>query len=157
MTTAGDRLARAIPAERSVLADTSVVLAYLAGGERTSDLARQLFDAFAGTGRNPTAISAVTVAEILVRPFRHGPEAVATAEGFLRHFGDLRMIEVTYEVAREGARIRALTDVGMPDALIVAGASVAGIELVVTNDRSWPNRLAPAMPDLPVLVLADLV
>ena len=93
------------------------MLAYLAGGEKATDLAVQLFDAFVATGRNTAAISAITVAEILVRPFRRGPAAVATAEGFLRHFGDLRLIDVTYDIAREGARIRAETDLPMPDAL----------------------------------------
>jgi predicted nucleic acid-binding protein len=152
-----DRLERAIPPGGSVLVDTSVVLSYLGGGETTSDLARQLFDSFAATGRNPTSFSNVTVAEILVRPFRRGTAAVATAEGFLRHFGDLHVIDVTYEVAREAARIRALTDLAMPDALIVGSASVTGTAIVVTNDRSWPARLAPVLPGLSVVVLTDLV
>ena len=133
--------------------DTSVVLAYLAGGEKATDLAVELFDSFVGTGRNTAALSAITVAEILVRPFRRGPAAVATAEGFLRHFGDLRLIDVTYDVAREGARIRAQTDLPMPDALIVASASVAEIDLLVTNDHDWKSRLAKALPDLDVVVL----
>jgi len=133
--------------------DTSVVLAYLAGGEKATDLAVQLFDAFVATGRNAAAVSAVTVAEILVRPFGRGLAAVATAEGFLRHFGDLRLIDVTYDIAREGARIRAETDLSMPDALIVASACVAEIEVLVTNDHGWRSRLAAVLPELDVVVL----
>ena len=148
---------QAIAPGRSILVDTSVVLAYLAGGEKATDLAIQLFDAFVATGRNTAALSAITVAEILVRPFRHGPAAVATAEGFLRHFGDLRLIDVTYDIAREGARIRAETDLPMPDALIVASASVAEIEVLVTNDHDWRSRLAEALPDLDVVVLDAFV
>jgi predicted nucleic acid-binding protein len=148
-----DPLADAIAPGRSILVDTSVVLAYLAGGEKTTDLAVQLFDAFVATGRNAAALSSVTVAEILVRPFGSSPAAVATAEGFLRHFGDLHLIDVTYDVAREGARIRAETDLPMPDALIVASASVAEIEVLVTNDRDWRRRLAEAVPDLDVVLL----
>ena len=148
-----DSLAEAIAPGRSILVDTSVVLAYLAGGEKATHLAVQLFDAFVATGRNTAALSAVTVAEILVRPFGRGPAAVATAEGFLRHFGDLRLIDVTYGVAREGARIRAETDLPMPDALIVASASVAEIEVLITNDHDWSGRLAQALPDLDVVVL----
>ena len=148
-----DPLADAIAPGRSILVDTSVVLAYLAGGEKATDLAVQLFDAFVATGRNTAALSAVTVAEILVRPFGRGPAAVATAEGFLRHFGDLRLIDVTYDIAREGARIRAETDLPMPDALIVASASVADIEVLITNDHDWRSRLAEALPNLNVVVL----
>ena len=153
MTKRRDPLTDAIAPGRSILVDTSVVLAYLAGGEKATDLAVQLFDAFVAPGRNPAALSAITVAEILVRPFRRGPAALATAEGFLRHFGDLRLIDVTYAVAREGARIRAETDLPMPDALIVASASVAEIEVLVTNDHDWRSRLAEALPDLDVVVL----
>ena len=157
MTKRGDPLADAIAPGQSILVDTSVVLAYLAGGEKATDLATQLFDAFVATGRNTAALSAITVAEILVRPFRRGPAAVATAEGYLRHFGDLRLIDVTYDIAREGARIRAQTDLPMPDALIVASASVAEIDVLVTNDRDWRSRLAEAVPDLDVVVLDAFV
>jgi predicted nucleic acid-binding protein len=147
---------RAIPPGRPVLVDTSVVLSYIGGAEPTSDLARQLFDAFAATGRNPTALSAVTVTELLVRPFRRSPEAVTTAEGFLRHFGDLRLIDVTYAVAREAARLRASTDLPTPDALIVASAVVSDIDLIVTNDGAWQARLAEVLPDVTFVVPANL-
>jgi len=148
-----DPLADAIAPGRSILVDTSVVLAYLAGGEKATDLAVQLFDAFVAPARNPAALSAITVAEILVRPFRRGPSAVATAEGFLRHFGDLRLIDVTYDIAREAARIRAETDLPMPDALIIASASLAEVDALVTNDHEWRGRLAAALPGLDVVVL----
>ena len=135
----------------SILIDTSVVIAYLTGSEATSSIAAQLFDDLVATGRNPGAISMVTVGEILVRPFRRGPAALANAEGFLRHFGDLRLIPIDYDVAREGARLRALTDLAMPDALIVASAIVLGADLIVTNDRSWPGVLGDAVPRVRVL------
>ena len=138
----GDALELAIPPGHSILVDTSVVLAYVGGAESTSDLARQLFDAFTATGRNPTALSTVTVTELLVRPFRRSLAAVATAEGFLRHFGDLRLVDITYDVAREAARLRALSDLPTPDSLIIASAVVADVDLIVTNDGSWPRRLA---------------
>ena len=157
MTKRGEPLGDAIAPGQSILVDTSVVLAYLAGDEKTTDLATRLFDAFVATGRNTAALSAITVAEILFRPFRRGPAAVATAEGFLRHFGDLRLIDVTYDIAREGARIRAETDLPMPDSLIVASASVAEIDILVTNDHGWKSRLAEALPGLEVVVLDAFV
>jgi predicted nucleic acid-binding protein len=152
-----DSLTDAIAPGQSILVDTSVVLAYLAGGEKATELAVQLFDAFVATGRNTAALSAVTVAEILVRPFGRDSAAVATAEGFLRHFGDMRLIDVTYDIAREGARIRAETDLPMPDALIVSSASVAEIEVLVTNDHGWSSRLAAVLPELNVVVLDAFV
>jgi predicted nucleic acid-binding protein len=153
-------LEAAIPAGASLLVDTSVALAYLTGVEPTSALAQQLFDAFVATGRNSAALSVVTVEEILVRPFRSGTAAVATAEGFLRHFAEIRLVEVSYDIAREAARIRAATGISTPDALIIATALDGDVDLLVTNDRSWRAATAATdtiLPALGILVLDDLL
>lgn len=149
-------LGSAIPPGASLLVDTSVALAYLTGTEPTSSLAAELFDSFVATGRNVAALSVVTVQEILVRPFRSGPPAVATAEGFLRHFAEIQMVDVTYDIAREAARIRASTGIRAPDALIIATALITRADVLVTNDQSWPARIVPVVPSLTVCVLADL-
>ncbi|MEX2184173.1 MAG: PIN domain-containing protein [Chloroflexota bacterium] len=156
MSAADDRLFEAIPPGRSLLIDTSVVLAYLSGTEPSSELARQVFDACAATGRNATTLSTVTVAEMLVRPFRRGEPAVATTEGFLRHFAEMRIIDVSYPIARQAAGLRALTDLPMPDALIIATAAVERIDIVITNDHAW-TRAGPALEDLDVVILVDLI
>lgn len=148
------RLADAVTPGASLLIDSSVVLAYLAGAEAGSARAEELFDAFVATGRNPASLSMVTVGEILVRPFRRGPTAVATAEAFLQHFADIRLVPVTYDVAREGARLRASTDLPMPDALIIASALIVGADALVTNDRSWRPRLSDVLRDLEIVELA---
>jgi len=150
----GRSLADAVPPGRSLFLDSSVVLAYLVGGEPSSADAERLFDAFVAIGRNPASLSMVTVGEILVHPFRRGPAAVAAAEGFLQHFAAVRLVPVTYEVAREAARLRALTNLPMPDALIVSSARVVDADLLVTSDRSWRPRLADVVTDLEILELA---
>ena len=149
-----DLLARIAPGER-LLIDTSVTLSYLTGTESTSRSATDLFDGCIATGRNVAVLSAVSVGELLVRPFARGAAAVATIEGFLRHFGDVRVREVTYEIAREGARLRAATGLPMPDALIIATALIERVDQVLTNDDAWRRRLADVAPDLAVLSLAD--
>jgi predicted nucleic acid-binding protein len=132
------------------------VLAYLVGTEPTSQLATQLFDGFVAPGRNHAALSMVTVSEILVRPFQVGAGAVARAEGFLRYFGDLHLVDVDYDVAREAAWIRAESGLRTPDALILASAVVTGVDLLVTNDVAW-NARAKALPsEIGFCVLADL-
>jgi predicted nucleic acid-binding protein len=144
-------LADRIAPGASLLVDSSVVLAYLGGNEPTSPLATELFDSFIATGRNPASLSMVTVGEILVRPFRRGQAAIAVAEGFLRHFADMRLIGVSYEVAREAARIRALTDLPMPDALIISSALVDDAAILVTSDRTWRTRLVDVDPGIEIL------
>jgi predicted nucleic acid-binding protein len=151
--TSSDDLAARIPAGASLLIDSSVVLAYLAGGEPASRDAEQLFDGFVATGRNPASLSTITVGEILVRPFRRGPRAVAIAEGFLGHFAEMRLIDVSYPIAREAARLRARTNLRMPDALIVASALRADADLLVTSNRSWRQRLSDVPPDIGIVEL----
>ena len=90
-----------------------------------------------------------------MRPFRSGLTAVATAEGFLRHFGEMQIVEVSYDIAREGARIRAAAGVRTPDALIIATAVVSGADVLVTNDRSWRLVIAGLLPELRVVVLSE--
>lgn len=140
----------------SLILDTSVALAYLTGTESTSERATELFDDCIATGRNTASLSVVSVQEILVRPFRAGPASIATAEGFLRHFAEIGLIDVTYEIAREAARVRAVSDIRAPDALIIATAVVTNADMLVTNDRSWPNRAKLAIPDLAICLMADL-
>ena len=148
-------LGSVIPPGASLLVDTSVALAYLTGTESTSSLAEQLFDSFVATGRNAAALSAIAVQEILVRPFRSGMAAVATAEGFLRHFAEIRLVEVTYDIAREAARIRAITSIRAPDALIIATALISQVDVLVTNDRSWHLGSEMIAPGLTICLLAD--
>ncbi len=126
----------AIQPGQRILIDTSVALAYLTGTEATSPAATRLFEGFLASGRDVGAMSMITVGEILVRPFRAGPSAVAVAEGFLQHFAELELIEIDYAIAREAARIRASTDLRMPDALILSSAAFANCDLLCTNDRS---------------------
>jgi predicted nucleic acid-binding protein len=146
-----------LPAGASVLIDTSVALAYLTGTEAISPLAVELFDRCLATGRNPGAMSAVSVTELLVRPFRAGSSAVSTIEGFLRHFAALRIEPVEYATAREAARIRAVSALSAPDALIVASHLVGETDVLVTNDGSWPTRLQGAGLDTAIIVVGDLM
>ena len=44
---------------------------------------------------------------------------------------------MTYAAAREAARIRAATGLGMPDALVMATAVEHGAAVLATNDRRW--------------------
>ena len=147
-------LAEAIPPGASLLIDTSVALAYLTGTEPVSPAATRLFDEFVATGRDRAALSVVTVGEILVRPFRTGPAAVAIAEGFLRHFGEIELVAVDYAIAREAADIRARTGLRMPDALILSSALARAVDMLVTNDRSL--RTAGLDLGLNVCLLADV-
>lgn len=138
-------LEAAIGPGESLLVDSSAILAYLDGTERISGVAAAVFDAFIATGRNPAVMSAVSATEALVRPLRaRSTSAASTVEAFLRSFSNLSIEPVTFEIAREAARIRAATAIRTPDALILATATVVGRQVVVTNDDRWLGAIERA-------------
>lgn len=150
-------LERAVPPAALIGLDASATLAYLVGSEAASPAAVWIFDGCLSTGRNPAVLSAVTAAELLVRPFRAGPAAVGAVEGFLRFFGSIRLADVTYAIARDAARIRATTGLPMPDALVIATAIDQGAEVLVTNDRQWPASFEAGAGALRIVHLGGFV
>ena len=139
-------LEQAVPPDTEILLDTSVILAYLNARETVSPVATVVIDEFVRTGRNRASISAVSVAETLVRPFASGAAAVALVEGFLLHFPNLTILGVDYDVARQAGRLRAVSGLKTPDGLVVATALSAGIPVVVANDARWASAIAAAAP-----------
>ena len=138
-------LEAAIDPGELLVVDTSAILAYLDGTERVSGAAAVVFDQLIASGRNAAVISAVAVTEVLVRPLRAGStSATGTVEAFLRSFPNLSIQPVTYEIAREAARIRAATALRTPDAMILATAAVVASQVVVANDDRWAGAVERA-------------
>ncbi len=153
----------------AIVLDSSAVLAYLDGGEQISGAATHVIDGLVRSGRNPGLISAVTVTEALVRPFRlaepaqageagtGAAETIATVEDFLRNFPNLTIVPVDYAVAREAARIRALTGVRTADALVMATAGVLGAGVLVGNDERWRSAVDKLGNRFALCLLSDYV
>lgn len=135
-------LLAALTASAPLVVDTSVVLSYLNGDDVFSGAAAIVFDDLVAAGTHPATVSAVTVTECLVRPFRTGPAAVATAQTFLTHFANLHVRAIDADLGAEAARVRALTGLRTPDALVIATALVEGIPTVVSADDRWRGALA---------------
>ena len=121
----------------AIVIDASILVAYLDGSDAFGEVAAHLLDDLVAPGTYPATVSAITVTECLVRPFRVGPEAVVLASTFLEHFPNLQVRPVDVTVATEAARIRAMTGLRAPDALVLATAIVDGIGTVVTADGTW--------------------
>lgn len=153
MSALSDRLA---PGERLLL-DSSVLAAYLDGGEPTSRLAAEVLDDLVRSGRNPAVVSMVSVMETLIRPLRRLPAAHATVLAFYRDFPNLVAMPIGLDVAAEAATIRVAFGLAAPDALVAATGLAAGVSHLITNDRAWAARLAPLRDRATVIVLGDLV
>jgi predicted nucleic acid-binding protein len=107
-----------------------------------------LFDAVE-LGRLGCIVSAISVAELFIRPLAVGTKAVAAVDAFFRQ-PMVGVGQVDADVARSGAALvaaRRLTR--LPDALIAATAGILGLPLV-TGDRRLARSGVPR-----VLLVAD--
>jgi predicted nucleic acid-binding protein len=84
--------------------------------------------------RSALAISALTYAEILVGPLRAGGRAVEVVERFS---AQVRIVDLTPDIARLAAELRAARGLKLPDAVIVATGLRIGADVIVTADARW--------------------
>ncbi len=119
--------------------DSSAVIYFIEQHPRYVALLRPLF-VEADRGSRTIVTSAVTLHEVLVMPFRAGNRVLAEQyEQLLTRSRGVRMIELSRNLLRSAAQLRAATGIKAPDALQLAAASVAGCRCFVTNDRRLPT------------------
>jgi predicted nucleic acid-binding protein len=132
-----------------------VLVAYVTGTELVSPVATLVLDGLIGTGRNEGVISSLSVGEALVRPAQAG-RAREIALGVLDMPG-LRVRSVDLLVAAEAARIRSVSSLRMPDAVVIATGVLTGCSAIVTNDRRLAAAAPQVVPEIQVILLSDLV
>jgi predicted nucleic acid-binding protein len=148
-----ERLQRRLGQHATVGLDTSIFIYHLEAHARCEPLAWEVLDAVQA-GRLQAVTSTVTVMELAVHPWRVGRPAVARAyEALLAHLPNLAVADVTRDVARRAAKLRARHGIRPAGALHVATALVNGATGFVTND----GRLARLSPELDVIVLDEYV
>jgi predicted nucleic acid-binding protein len=122
------------------------------GSARATFLEREVFRP-ATHGRRQLVTSTLTVAELLVVPFRSGhAERARTVSDALRSLDGLRIVDFDHQLAEAAARLRAQHGVALPDAIQLATAARAA-DALLTND----TRLARSEHGVPVLVLDELL
>jgi predicted nucleic acid-binding protein len=125
------------------VADTAPIIYRVerSADRRLVDACDRLFDATEAEGLG-CLVSAVSVAELLIEPFRAGPAAVSAVDAFLRQPG-LGIAELDEPIARTAAELVARSRVArLPDALIAATSLAYSLPLV-TGDRRLARALAP--------------
>jgi predicted nucleic acid-binding protein len=133
--------------------DTAVFIYHLEQHPRYSAVTHPLLSGVE-SGRWTACTSVITLMELTVRPWQMDqPEVAWRYESALACFPNLSVMEVTREVAREAARLRAAYRLRPADAIQVGTAIVDRATAWVTNDRGLV-RLAPVIA---VFVLDDLV
>jgi predicted nucleic acid-binding protein len=91
--------------------------------------------------------------EVLVVPYRAGNQLLAERyEALLTRSRGIRLTELTRDLLRAAAQLRAVTGVKTPDALQLVAALGAGCTAFLTNDRRLPS-----VPGLSVIQLSSYV
>jgi|Tabmets5t2r1_1033131.scaffolds.fasta_scaffold112953_2 predicted nucleic acid-binding protein len=114
------------------LVDTSVVIGALNRDDALHEAASQAVRT--ERDRHALAISALTYAEMLVGPLRVGGRAVEVVERFA---AQVRIVELSADVARLAAELRTGRGLKLPDAVIVATGLHLGADVILTADARW--------------------
>jgi len=137
-----------------LLLDTNCLIYRLddPGGRRGRWLDERVFRP-AMAGQHQLAVSTVSLAELMVRPYAEGlPERAHALRRALESLPGLTLVPLISDIADAPARLRAATGLPLPDALVVATAASLGAA-IVTNDR----QLARADLRVPIIVLDDAI
>jgi predicted nucleic acid-binding protein len=90
------------------------------------------------SGQWSAVISTISLMEIAVRPWQLSAGAIAAEyEALLVNLPNLAIVDVTRDVAREAARLRASKGFRPADALVAATALVSESTALVTNDKTF--------------------
>jgi predicted nucleic acid-binding protein len=113
------------------LLDTSIVIAALNRDDALHEAAGRAVRA--ERDRHTLAISALTYAELLVGPHQAGGRALEVVRRFA---AQLRIIDLTPEIARLAAEVRVVRGLKLPDAMIVA-TGLHQADVILTADARW--------------------
>ena len=119
--------------------DAGVVIGLLDANDAHHAVARRAIAAAVDRG-DRLVLPASALAESLVGPSRVGSEAVSVVQGLLDRL-PITVEPLDEEVAIEAAALRAShRALRLPDAVVIATASLLGADRLVTTDRGWPAR-----------------
>jgi predicted nucleic acid-binding protein len=130
--------------------DTAIFIYFIEENDRFLPQIAPVFGA-ADSGKIELVVSALTLLEVLVVPYRAGNVALAQRyEALLTRGRGIHMIDLARHHLRLAAQLRAATGVATPDALQLAASLATGCSSFLTNDR----RL-PAVPGLKIVQLGS--
>lgn len=130
--------------------DTPVFIYHFEQDLRHVSATRVIFESLAA-GLFQGVTSAITIAEINVVPITLGrPELEEQYFATLLRFPNLSVVDITPDIARKAAEIRARYRLLTPDALQIAASIERGAPGFITNDRRLKR-----MAEIDVLILDD--
>jgi len=149
MASIGQRLAQ----HKIIGLDTSIFIYHIESNPRYQALTKTILSGVQ-SGQYTGVTSTITLMELTVHPWRANRANVAREyEVMLSNFPNLYTVDVTRDVARRAAQLRAIHNLSPADALQVASALVHQATLWVSNDK----RLKRVASMIDVLILDDFL
>lgn len=126
---------------RRISLDTTIFLAQASATDPRRACAQWVVDQVQA-GRFECVISAISAAELLVRPSATDLVQAVAAQTALRQFPHLRVEAFTLDLAVDAAHVRAVTKLKLPDAIVLATALANRVEAIVHADEEWDAKAA---------------
>ncbi len=131
--------------------DTAVFIYHFEAHPRYQPLTTLVLNSIQ-VGERQAVLSTVALMELTVHPWRKKrPQVAYQYEALLVHFPHLQIADVTRDVARRAAQLRAVYNLQPADALHVTTAILNQATAYVTNDKG----LIRLHPELSVIILDD--
>jgi predicted nucleic acid-binding protein len=119
--------------------DTAIFVYFIQEHPQFLPLIEPLFQEV-DAGRRELITSALTLLEVLVIPYRSGDQVLAGRyEALLTMSRGVRIADISRDILRAAAQLRAATRVKTPDSLQLVSALAAGCTTFLTNDRDLPR------------------
>jgi predicted nucleic acid-binding protein len=117
--------------------DTAIFIYHLESSEKYRDIAGAIL-ATIEHGECHAVTSVLSLLELNVRPYQMKKSYVAREyEILLANFPNLEIVDITRDIARKAAQLRALYNVRTPDAIQLAACIERGANLFMTNDKNF--------------------
>ncbi|HXV41900.1 MAG TPA: PIN domain-containing protein [Anaerolineae bacterium] len=146
-------LQQRLAAHQLIGLDTSIFIYHFEANQKYLPLTRTILK-FVESGQSQGVISTLVVMELTVHPWRINRGDIARQyEALLINFPNLKLVDVSREVARQAAQLRARYNLRPADALQVGTAIMSSATVWVSNDKPL-KRLEPAIE---VIILEDFV
>lgn len=119
--------------------DAGVIIGFLDASDAhhaaaTASLTRTIDDG------DHLAMAASAFAECLVGPARRSEQAIQIAKDTFDRL-PVEIVDLSPAIAIEAARLRARhRSLRLPDALVIATSTIAGVDRLITTDGRWPTR-----------------
>lgn len=131
-----------ITSKTTLALDTNVFINAYEKSDKLGESARDIFEKISHFNPKVT-ISVLVLEEFLIKIYKKGLEKdIEQYENFINGDGRFMLIDVTQDIAKLAAKIRAdYPTIKAPDAIHIASALEAKAKIFITTDRRLPKRI----------------